>query len=317
MTIATNSFTTFSAIGRREDLSDAIYNIAPEETPFMNSVGIVKATNTLHEWQTDTLAAAVSSNQQLEGDDSPSADAVTATVRLGNYTAISRKIPMVTGSQRQSNNAGRGDELSYQEAKMSLELRRDMETAFLANKARNAGAAGTARVAASVLSWIKTNTSKGTGAAADPSAADGTGTRTDGTTRPLTETLVKDVLQLVWTQGGNPDRIMGNAFQRRQIDLFTGGNTRTLDVKDETLHTTFDVYVSSWGRLKIIPNRFMRTTDLLILQNDMWAIAYYRTFKREELAKQGDATKVMLLAEATLESRNEKASGGVFDLDAA
>jgi len=265
------------------------------------------------EWQTDTLTAASSANAQLEGDDSPTATAVVPTVRLGNYTQISRKIPMVTGSQRAADNAGRGDELNYQEAKMGLELRRDMESAHLANNARNAGAAATARVSAGVLSWIKNNTSKGAGGS-DPAAADGTGTRTDGTQRALTETLVKDVAQLIWAEGGNPDRIMGNAFQRRQIDNFTGGNTRFLDVKDEVLHTTFSVYTTSWGKMKIIPNRFMRTRDVLLLQNDMWALAYYRTFKSEELAKTGDATKKQLIVEQTLESRNEKASGGVFDL---
>ena len=316
MTLLTNSHTTFAAIGRREDLSDAIYNIAPDETPFMNSIEVVKATNTYHEWQTDTLAAAATNNQQLEGDDAPTATAVTATVRLGNYTAISRKVPAVTGSQSASNNAGRKDELAYQEAKMGLELRRDMESQWVgANNARVAGNSTTARVSASVLSWIGTNDSFDSTTGASPSALDGTATRTDSSAvRPLTETLLKDVLQLIWTEGGNPGCIMGNAFQRRQMDLFTGGNTRSLDVKDEVLHTTFDVYVSSWGRLKIMPNRFMRTRDLLVFQLDMWAIAYYRAFKRELLGKTGDNQKVMLIAEATLESRNEKASGGVFDL---
>lgn len=313
MAIATNSYSTFSAIGRREDLSDVIYNIAPDETPFMNSIGITKATNTLHEWQTDTLAAPVSTNAQLEGDDSPTATAATPTVRLGNYTQISRKIPMVTGSQQQSDNAGRGNELAYQEAKMGLELRRDMETAHLSNTARVAGNSTTARVSASVLSWLITNTSKA-GDGSDPATADGAAVRTDGTQRALTESLLKDVLQSVWTQGGNPDRILVNAFQKRQMDNFTGGNTKMQDMKDEVLHTTFDVYASSWGRLKIVPDRFMRTRDLLVLQNDMWALSYYRTFKSTPLAKTGDADKKMLIVEQCLEARNEKASGGVFDL---
>lgn len=319
MTLLTNSFTTFSAIGRKEDLSEAIYNIAPDETPFMNSIEVVKATNTYHEWQTDTLAAAATNNQHLEGDDAPSATSVTATVRLGNYTEIAKKHPAVTGSQMASNNAGRRDELAYQEAKMGLELRRDMESSFVgSNKARNAGGASTARQSASILSWIGTNDSFDSTTGASPSALLGESTRTDSSAvRPLTETLLKDVLQLIWTEGGNPDCIMANAFQRRQMDLFTGGNTRSLDVKDEVLHTTFDVYVSSWGRLKIMPNRFMRTRDVLILQLDMWAIAYYRTFQRSLFGKTGDNKKVELLAEACLEARNEKASGGVFDLAAS
>ena len=58
MAIVTNTFQTYGAIGNREDLSDIIYNISPTDTPFMSSIGKEKAAGTLHEWQTDALAAA-------------------------------------------------------------------------------------------------------------------------------------------------------------------------------------------------------------------------------------------------------------------
>src|SRR5437899_10682252 len=180
MALPTNTFATYEAIGNREDLSDVIYRIDPTDTPFMTGIEREKATAVKHEWQTQALAAADTTNAQLEGDDAATT-ATTPTVRLGNVCQISYKVPRVTGTQRAVDHAGRDDELSYQEMLKGLELKRDMESILAGtNAAKNAGNDTTARKTASVLSWIKTNTSKGTaGGAADPSAADGTGTRTD------------------------------------------------------------------------------------------------------------------------------------------
>src|SRR5438270_6176380 len=226
MALPTNTFATYEAIGNREDLSDVIYRIDPTDTPFMSGVEREKATAVNHEWQTQALAAADNTNAQLEGDDANST-AVTATVRLGNVAQISTKVARVTGTQRAVEHAGRDDELAYQEMLKGLELKRDMETILAGtNQAKNAGNDTTARKTASVLSWIKSNTSKGTaGGAADPTAADGTGTRTDGTQRAFTEALLKTALQSIWTNGGKPDTILTGAFNKQQFSTFTGRST--------------------------------------------------------------------------------------------
>ena len=65
MTAPTNTKTSYDVNGIREDLSDVIYNVSPEETPFLSSIAKVKATNTLHEWQADTLRAAVDTNAHV------------------------------------------------------------------------------------------------------------------------------------------------------------------------------------------------------------------------------------------------------------
>src|SRR3982074_2863490 len=193
MALPTNTFATYESIGNREDLSDVVYRIDPTETPFMSGIEKEKAAAVNHEWQTQALAAVNTANAQLEGDDAV-ADAATAPVRLWRICEIPRKPPRVTGTQRAVEHAGRDDEMAYQEMLKGLELKRDMEAILCGtNQAKNAGAAATARVTASVLSWIKTNTSKGA-TGADPSAADGTGTRTDGTQRLFTEANLKTVL---------------------------------------------------------------------------------------------------------------------------
>src|SRR5947208_12138583 len=87
MSLPTNTVTTYSAVGNREDLSDMIYRIDPTDTPFMSGVDKEKATAVNHEWQTQALAQPSTTNAQLEGDD-PSANPLTATVRLGNLCQI-------------------------------------------------------------------------------------------------------------------------------------------------------------------------------------------------------------------------------------
>src|SRR5262249_46938228 len=229
MALPTNTFTTYSAVGNREDLSDMIHRIDPTDTPFMTAIDKTKASAVNHEWQTQALAAANTGNAQLEGDDA-TADATTPTVRLGNIGQISRKVPQVSGTQLAVEHAGRDNEMAYQEMLKGLELKRDMESILVGtNQAKNAGNSSTARVTASALSWIKSNTSKGAGGA-DPSAADGTGTRTDGTQRAFTEANLKTVLQSIWNAGGKPDMIMVGGFNKWAFSSFTGRATPIEDV---------------------------------------------------------------------------------------
>jgi Family of unknown function (DUF5309) len=315
MTLPTNTFSSYAAIGNREDLSDVIYRIDPADTPFMTACEREKATAVNHEWQTQALAAVDTNNAVLEGDDATT-DAATPTVRLGNICQISDKVARVTGTQRAAESAGRDDELEYQEMLKGLELKRDMESILVGtNQAKVTGSTSTARKTASVLSWIKTNTSKG-GSGADPSAADGTGTRTDGTQRAFTEANLKTVLQSIWNAGGKPEVIMTGGFNKQVFSTFTGRATPTEDTKTKKIVAAVDVYESDFGRMQIVPNRFMRARDVLILQSDMWAVAYLqgRRMLSTPLAKTGDSDQRQILSEYALVARNEKASGGVFDL---
>lgn len=317
MSLPTNAFATYSAIGNREDLSDVIYRIDPTDTPFMSGCEREKATAVNHEWQTQNLAAVDPANAVMEGDDA-STDAITPTVRLGNICQISDKVARVTGTQQSVEHAGRDDELAYQEMLKGLELKRDMETILVGtNQAKNAGAAATARTTASILSWIVTNVDKdNVGAGANPAAATGANTRTDGTQRAFKESQLKSVLQSCWNSGGKPTQIMTGGFNKQVFSTFTGRATPTEDAKSKKIVASVDVYESDFGTLKVVPNRFQRARDVLVLQDDMWALAYLpgRKMVSIPLAKTGDSDRRQMLSEYCLVSRNEKASGGVFDL---
>ena len=257
------------------------------------------------------MAAAVATNQRLEGDDATTT-AVTATVRLSNTCEISDKVPRVTGTQLAVVSAGRKDELAYQIVKMAQELRRDMETSLLANKAEVTGNSTLARDSGGIGSWIDTNTSFGAGGS-DGSL--GNTARTDGTQRAFNETLLQTVLRSIWDNGGNPDCVMVGSFNKQTVSTFTGNATRFKTAEDKELVAAIDVYQSDFGDLQIIPNRFMRSRDALILQKDLWAVAYLRPVHMVNLAKTGDSERRQLVVEFTLEARNESGSGAVWDLN--
>ena len=308
----TNTFDTYDSVGIREDLQDVIYSISPTETPFMSSAAREQVKNTFHEWQTDALAAASTSNKVIEGDEA-GLDAVVATVRIGNYTQIMDKTVVITGTQESVDKAGRASELAYQIAKKSKELKRDIESTLLTNQVRAAGNATTARTFASIGAWIATNDSLGA-SGTSPTAADGSDARNDGTQRALTESMLKEVIKGTWNSGGNPSVIMVGPFNKQKISGFTGGSTRFDASEDKTLYTSIDVYSSDFGDLEVVPNRFSRDRDALVLDMDYWSVGFLRDFTMHELSKTGDSEKRQLLAELTLISRNEGASGGVFDL---
>ena len=318
MTLATSAITTFSAIGNREDLTNRISRIDPTETPFYSGVEKTKASATNHEFQTQALAAASTGNAQLEGDDGYAADATTATARLGNVCQISRKTPRVTGTQQSVQHAGRGNEMDYQVMLKGLELRRDMESILTgANQAKVTGNSSTAPKLADVLSWIKTNTINGGGTGADPTAADGTSLRVDSATqRAFVENDLKAALKKAYDSGGRPNKILLGSFNKQAFSGFTGRGTTMQEAKDKKIVAAVDVYTSDFGTLNAVPDLFMRTRDVLVLEMDKWAVATLpgRSFLSYALAKTGDSDAKTILSQYTLEARNEKASAGVFDL---
>jgi hypothetical protein len=247
MAIVSNTFLTYSAKGIREDLSNVITNIAPEETPYMSNIGRENVSNSLFEFQTDTLAAAAA-NAQLEGDDVASFDSVTATVRMQNYAQISRKTIILSATEEVVNKAGRRSELAYQIAKRGAEIKRDQEFSMLNGAIANAGDSTTARTTASLGAFVKTNTDKGSGGA-DPSYTTlPNSARTDGTVRTFTETILKNVIQKVWTSGGTPKILMCGPVNKQRVSGFSGIASSRFNIdggaKPATLVGAVDIYVN-------------------------------------------------------------------------
>jgi len=306
MTAPTNSFLTTAAIGNREDLTDTIYRISPTATPFISLAAKGKASNTLHEWQTQDLASAVTNNAQAEGDNA-SAKVVTPTVRLNNRTQISTKTVIVSGTQQAMNPAGRKDELAYQLSLAALELRRDMESSATQLDVT----ATTPRQSRGLVGWVVDNVNRNAGTLASYTGNTG---RTKGTAIAFTEARLKDVLQKCFTAGGEPDSILLPPAAKQTFSTFTGNSTRFDKGEDSKLYASVDVYVSDFGELKAIPSRFQDANDVFVLQSDKWSIDYLRPFQTIELAQTGDAMQRELVVEWTVTARAPKSSGAVYDV---
>lgn len=319
MTMATNAFNRYDAVGIREDLSDTIYNISPTETPFVSNIGKRKAKNTFFEWQTDSLATAVTTNAQLEGDDTAAA-AITPTTRVGNYTQIFKKVWTITGTLEATDRAGRKSEMAYQMAKKGKELKRDMEATLLSTQVAVAGGTTTARKTAAFDSWLKTNRNNGNGGTGDYSYTTTPITArtaaTTGNIRTYTETIFKDVNSQLWTSGGEGDMLLVNAFQKAKVSAFTGiaDLRHETGAKQATIIGGADVYVSDFGNVTVTPDRFMPTDLAYQIDPDYVSLATLRPFFHEELAKTGDSAKHHMIVEAGLQVDNEGAHGVARDL---
>jgi len=310
----TNTFDSYDAVGIREDLSDVITNISPEETPMYTKSGKTRARNTLHEWQTDSLRASAA-NAHIEGD-ATTAGAATATTRLGNYTQIFKNAVVVPDTDEGLDKAGRAREIAYQTLKIAKEQKLDIEKALFDNNARVAGNSSTARELAGAPAWLTSNTDFGDNEGADPTG-DGTDARTDETTtlQAFDQTRFDGVMQSIWENGGNPDTVYLSAFQMNKALAFTGNNNQRSAVQagDERVIKSLAVYVTPWGTVEFMPSRENRSRDVFIMQDDMWEVATLRPTKNVALAKTGDNTTRQVVTELTLVCKNEAANGGVFD----
>lgn len=312
------TYQTYTAIGQREDLSDIIYNISPTDTPLMSSIGKTKATAVYHEWQVDSLADASLSNAAVEGADATSAT-MGVTTRAGNRTQIFQKTVQIAGTLEAVDKAGRKSEKAYQLAKASSEVKRDMELTLLSNQVASNGNSSTARTMGGLQAWLNTNGDFGTSGVA---GANGTTARVDGTDRTFDEATLKTVVKEVYQSGGNPKVLMVNPAHKQLVSAFAGiAAQRYMAPSNEatTIIGAADVYLSDFGTMSVVPNRFMNATNscdetAFVVDPDMLAIAYLRPFSTNELAKTGDSEKTQLICEATLEVKNEAAHGIIADL---
>jgi hypothetical protein len=317
MAVPTNTRETYGAIGIREDLSNIIYNISPEETPFMSNVGKSSCDNTYFEWQTDALASASTSNRVAEGDDA-SALAVAEPTRRGNYTQISTKAIQTSGTAEAVDFAGRKSTEAYQMAKRAKELKLDMEAMLLTNNGMVAGSSGTARETGSVGAWIQSNLENGTAAAV---SAFGTTPPTAGTDKAVVEADIKDLMKKCWDSGASPSVIMVDGALKQKISTLSQSvselRTSANDKSPAYVVAAVDIYVSDFGNLQIVPNRHMPAKTCYFLDYEYWDIAYLRPFNTFDLARTGDSMAKQLVVEYGLRARNEAANGAILGWDPA
>ena len=307
MAQATGTIDTLDITGIAEDVEDIINDISPTDTPFYTNAKRKKATNTFHQWQTDSLAAA-GANRAIEGDESTFAT-IASTTMLGNYCQIAKKNVLVSGTADAVRKYGRKEEFARLVAKQGKEMKRDIEYALIRNQASSVGGSATARSSAGVESMIAGNrilpTTNSTGTTAGY-AAGVWSAPTDGTAATLIEADMVSALEAAWTDGGDASTLMVGPTLKKKIGTFAGASSFAGVSVNQGRNAQgvivggVDLYISPFGEHKVVLNRFMRDTTLLALDMDYWSVAFLRPIKFEERAKTGDATKGELLAEFCL-----------------
>ena len=290
-----------------EEVDKLITNVAPTDTPFISMIGASTCEQTKFEWLEDTLGDAAE-NAQVEGFDATAA-AITPPARLDNYTQIMQKTFMVSGSLEEAKKYGRKSELAYQTGLKMKELARDLEYAAL-NGAKAAGDASNARKMGGVLEFAHASNTYSFGSTA-------------AATNHITEEILNDVLQSMWELGANPDTVLAPPAQKRKISKFTDDGRLTINANasEKKVSMTVRILETDFGTVAIVPERFIAATgtdpyydSLPIFEKSKLEVVTFRPLKREELAKTGDNTKYMLVAEKSLKCRSKKCVGKITNL---
>lgn len=305
--------------GKPRDLMDMIFNVAPTDTPFLTMCGKSTASQTLHEWQTDTLASPAE-NSVLEGADT-TVFSESYTTELSNKTQILKKAINVSGTAQAVKQAGVSKQYAYQMALRTKELKKDVEYALLQNKvSRSDNGSSEGRLMTGLPCWMQANYAGESGGA--KATLPGTPCSA-GTPRLPDEAMLKAMLTDIYNAGGNPDRIMmAPDIRVKMSEVLSGGATKMERAEKKKATAVIDVYVSDFGSLKLVPNRVQAfesfsKTCAFVLDPQYWKVAYLRGFREERLAVTGDSLKGHVLVECTLEARNDASSGVLADLKSA
>ena len=323
-----NTYETYDAAGNREELADKIYQITPEETPFLSLIGRKPVASVHPEWQTDTLGAVDTANAQPEGNDWDY-DAIVPTSRVGNYTQISDKKIIVSRTQDKTSKAGRKSDLAREVAKKGVELRIDMEAIALSNQASSAGSGNGAanRTLGGFRAWLATNDNMNSGTSGGfNTSTNVVDAASNGTQRAFTKVILDSVILSTYNAGGTPTTLMVSPYVKTVFSTFMSdtnvANQRfeTPKKSQTTIVAAADMYLSDFGTISVVPNRQMARAGAAVARNGflidprMVALGVFDDIQLQKPAKTGDAEKRVLNVEYTLLVNNEAAHGVAADL---
>lgn len=322
-----NTFETYDAVGNREELADKIYQITPEETPFLSLIGRKPVVSTHPEWQIDALASPDTDNNQPEGNDW-SFGAITPTSRVGNYTQISDKRIIISRTQDKTSKAGRKSELAREVAKKGVELRIDMEAISLSNQASSAGSGNgaTNRKLGGFRAWLSTNDNISGASGGFNSGTGVVDAATNGAQRAFSKTILDAVILSTYNAGGSPKTLMLSPYAKTVFSTFMADSNvapqrfETPAKSQTTIVAAADMYLSDFGTISVVPNRQMARAGAAVARNAflidprMVSLGVFDDIQIQKPAKTGDAEKRVLNVEYTLLVNNEAAHGVAADL---
>jgi hypothetical protein len=324
MGVTAGTIQTYGFATLREDLSSAENMISPTETPFLTAIKKVKAKNKLHEWPLTELGAVDASNIVIEGEAAPAVNSGITPFRRQNFTQISDKVLLLSDSTPKHDEAAGTESMAKQVSYKLKELKRDKETMLLQGNAAAPGSASVARQSAGFGAFLITNPTRaaaGTPIAPTLSNSPRTGdgypnaAASGGTAEALTEANFNLAMMNAWNSGGNPTYAYVTAAHKRKISTtFVANATRYKSADDKKLVAAIDVYESDFGQVQIVPDRFMTTGSIYLVDPEYVALATLMETRQVPLARTGHAESILIQCEYTLEVGNEKAHSGVMNL---
>jgi len=323
MAALANTFVTTSAVGNREELSDVVSRITPEDTPIYSMIPKGKCKSVHPEWETDELAAP-EENIVPEGNEYDF-DSITPPERMGNYTQIMRKTWIISNTQEVVDEAGNVQKRKYQKLKKGIEIRKDVELALVTN---NASVGGATRELGGLPTWVETNVSRdGGGANGGFNTSTGlTVAATNGSQRAFTKAILDSVMQQGYVSGANFRHVFVSPYVKSVFVTFMSDTNvapfrYSVDSgKGNTIVANADMYEGPHGKILVHPNRVMATSagvarNAHFLDPDMVEFLWLRKIQEDKgVAKTGDADKGVIIGEGTLKVKNEKGLGIAADL---
>ena len=251
-----------SSVSNREDLTDVLTVLAPEETPVLSSASKQKANSTFVEWTVDTLAD-VSTDGISEGSDITSfTDKFSKRARLGNYIQKFRKDYLVSDLQEAVDSVGPA-KVAQAEAKAIRELKRNVEATLISdNEMSSEDGAGTPYKLRGLGKWLQNGAQT-----VNPVPSDfRTDTGSIHGTGAFTESKLNDLITNIYRETGTTESLtlVADTALRRKISDFarfgaeksdgTEPGVRSVNYNGNEAQITLsvEVYQSDHGMVSIV-----------------------------------------------------------------
>ena len=337
--------TTYDARGLAEDIHDIISLISPADTPCYSMFRQTPAEGVVVTWQMDKLRAP-KINAAIEAGAAPTNNQAVTGI-LQNWTQIFDENANVSSTVAASRTIGRANEMDYQVMKRGKEIKRDIEHAIVGiNQAVATGDTSTARKMASLSTMIDGtlttgnrfgNTANGAAAAGYNSSIAIIRTGAGSSPRALIEPIVLAAHQKCYNDGADPNWLLVNAVDAGKVANFayvdpTGtaaAGVRIRETGEGTLYNKVETYISPYGTLSVVTDRFVSGGQATIeagdavaagdgyaflVNTDQCFIANLQPFQSVPLAKVGHYEREMVFTELTLGVENNLSCAVIGDL---
>ena len=244
-----------SGVSNREDLTDVLSILAPEETPILSSASKQKASSTFVEWTVDSLSAPSTAGVAEGSDVSAFTDKFSGRARLGNYVQKFRRDYMVSDLQEAVDSVGPA-KIAQAEAKAIREIKRDIEATLAGTQDRSVeNGAGTAYGLRGLGDWIDS-----AGPSDVPAAFRTPAASINATGTAFTETILNTIISSIYRETGTVNDLMlvaDTALRNEISDFARSGNANDVrnvnyNGNDTAIKLSVDLYQSDHGIVSVV-----------------------------------------------------------------